>query len=208
MAKKVHPKIFRINTNERYLSNWFASKRKDFVSYLHQDIKIREIVNKLASIAGIDRIVISRSNNNVSVDIYVAKPGLAIGKGGTGISTMEKTISKEIGQSVAITVHEIKQPYMSAAIVAHNIVEAIQKRIPPKIVMRQQLDRIEATGAKGARIEISGIGPVKQARTERVELRGGKIPLTTLRSRIDYSHSKVLSDKMFGIKVWIFKGES
>jgi small subunit ribosomal protein S3 len=168
---------------------------------------VRKVINKIAKAAGIDRIIISRSSNNTNVDLFVGRPGLAIGKGGSGIEILEKTIDKEVGEKVKISVHEVKQPYLSAALVANAISEGMARRIPPKVLMRQQIDKIEASGALGARIEVAGIGPLKQSRTERVELRGGKVPLTTLRARIDYGRTEVLTDKMYGIKVWIFKGE-
>jgi small subunit ribosomal protein S3 len=206
MAKREHPKIFRIGVNERSLSNWFANS-KDFAAFVHQDKKIRDIINNLAKPAGIDRVYISRVSNNVYVDLYVGRPGIAIGKGGAGIEMMEKAIRDRLGVTAKISVYEVKQPYLSAALVAQSIQEALARKVPPKVVMKQQIDKIEASGAKGARIEISGIGPIKQARTERVEMRGGKIPLTTIRAKIDYAYTDVLVDKKLGIKVWIYKGE-
>ncbi len=206
MAKKVNPKIFRIGVTEKSSSNWYGGK-KDFAKFLHQDIAIRDVIGKLAKPAGIDRIVISRSTNNITVDLFVGRPGIAIGKGGTGISMLEEAIEKRIHERVKISVHEVKQPYLSATLVANAIAEGIARKIPPKVVMKQQIDKIEASGAKGARIEVSGIGPIKQSRTERVEMKGGKVPLTTLRAKIDYGTASILSDKMFGIKVWIYKGE-
>jgi small subunit ribosomal protein S3 len=152
-------------------------------------------------------VIISRTNNNIYVDLFVGRPGIAIGKGGSGIEAIEKAITKEAGIKAKISVHEVKQPYLSAALVGQAIVEGMQKKIPPKVLMKQQIEKIEASGAKGARIEVAGIGPVKQARTERVEMRGGKIPLTTLRAKIDYTSTDVLTDKKYGIKVWIYKGE-
>jgi small subunit ribosomal protein S3 len=206
MAKKVNPKIFRMGITEKGVSNWYAGK-KDFAKFLHQDIQIRKVINKLAKPAGVDKIVISRSSNNISVDLFVGRPGIAIGKGGSGIEMLEKAITKEIDEKVKISVHEVKQPYLSSPLVANAVAEGIARRIPPKVVMKQQIDKIEASGAKGARIEVSGIGPIKQARTERVEMKGGKVPLTTLRAKIDYGFAEVLADKMYGIKVWIYKGE-
>jgi len=207
MAKKTNPKIFRIGISEKSSSNWFATN-KQMSDYIHQDRKIRDVISKQAKAAGIDKIVISRSSTNIYVDLYVGRPGIAIGKGGSGIEALEKAIEKTVKVKAKISVHEVKQPYLSSALVAGAIVEAMQKRIPPKVVMKQQIEKIEASGAKGARIEIAGIGPVKQARTERAEMRGGKIPLTTLRAKIDYASSHVLTDKIYGIKVWIYKGEN
>ena len=206
MAKKENPKIFRIGITEKGSANWYAPNNQ-MSKLIHQDRKIRDVINKLARPAGIDRINISRTSNNIYVDLFVGRPGIAIGKGGSGIEVMEKEIEKSVDVKVKISVHEVKQPYLSAALVAQSIQESMQKKIPPKVVMKQQIEKIEASGAKGARIEVAGIGPVKQARTERVEMRGGKIPLTTLRAKIDYSAAHVLVDKIYGIKVWIYKGE-
>lgn len=206
MAKKTNPKIFRMGITEKSASTWYA-KDKQMAEYIHQDKKIRDVIGKLARPAGIDKIGISRSSTNIYVDLFVGRPGIAIGKGGTGIEMLEKAIEKTVKVKVKISVHEVKQPYLSSALVAQAITEGMQKKIPPKVIMKQQIEKIEASGAKGARIEIAGIGPVKQARTERVEMRGGKIPLTTLRAKIDYASTFVLTDKTYGIKVWIYKGE-
>jgi small subunit ribosomal protein S3 len=208
MAKKVNPKIFRIGITERSSSNWFAQK-SDFAKFLHKDIKIRKVITDLAKASGIDRIYISRTSSNTVADVYVGRPGLMIGKGGSGIEMLEKEIQKQIGEKVKISVHEVKQPYLAAKLVAQSIADGMLRRIPPKVLMRQQMDKMEASGAQGARVEVSGIGPLKQARTERMELKGGKIPLTTLRAKIDYGFVDVLvpGDKLYGIKVWIYKGE-
>lgn len=206
MAKKSNPKILRMGITEKSPSNWY-SKKAQFTTLLHQDRKIREVITKLARPAGIDKIVISRTNNSIYVDLFVGRPGIAIGKGGSGIEALEKTIEKDAKVKAKISVHEVKQPYLSAALVGQAVTEGMARKIPPKVVMKQQIEKIEASGAKGARIEVAGIGPVKQARTERVEMRGGKIPLTTLRAKIDYCSTNVLTDKMYGIKVWIYKGE-
>jgi small subunit ribosomal protein S3 len=206
MAKKTNPKIFRLGISEKPSANWFA-KKANFTKYLHEDRKIREVVNRIAKPAGVDRVTISRTNNNVYVDLYVGRPGIAIGKGGTGIEMLESAILKEAKVQVKISVHEVKQPYLSSALVAQAICEGMSRKVPPKVLMKQQLEKIEASGAKGARIEVAGIGPIKQSRTERLELKGGKIPLTTLRAKIDYTSTQVLTDKMYGVKVWIYKGE-
>ncbi len=206
MAKKTNPKIFRMGITEKSSANWYA-KKNQLPILLHQDRKIRDVINRIARPAGIDKIIIARASNNIYVDLFVGRPGIAIGKGGTGIENLEKTIDKEAAVKVKISVHEVKQPYLAAPLVAQAIVEGMQKKIPPKVLMKQQIEKMEASGAKGARIEVAGIGPLKQSRTERVEMKGGKIPLTTLRAKIDYASTNVLVDKMYGIKVWIYKGE-
>lgn len=206
MAKKTTPKIFRMGITEKSDSTWFA-KGRQLAANIHSDMKIRKVVNEIAKPSGVDKILISRTSNKIFIDLHVGKPGIAIGKGGTGIEQMEKAIEKAIDEKAKISVHEVKQPYLSAPLVAQAVAEAMARKVPPKVAMKQQIERIEASGAKGARIEVAGIGPVKQARTERVEMRGGKVPLTTLRAKIDYAATDVLTDKKYGIKVWIYKGE-
>src|SRR5690349_3742177 len=120
MAKKVNPRIFRMGITEKGVSNWFGVKR-DFAKFLHQDIHIRRIINKLAKPAGVDKVVISRSSNNISVDLFVGRPGIAIGKGGSGIEMLEKAITKQIIEKVKISVHEVKQPYLSSTLVANAV---------------------------------------------------------------------------------------
>lgn len=206
MAKKTNPKIYRIGITEKHNSSWYASK-KDYSRFLHNDIKIREITNKISKPAGVEKVLISRTSNSTMVDVYVGRPGIAIGKGGIGVTSLETEIDKAVGEKVKVSIHEVKQPYLSAMLVAQTIADGIGRRISPKSLMKQQLEKIESSGSKGARIEVAGIGPNKQARTERVELRGGKIPLTSLRSKIDYAFINVLADKMYGVKVWIYKGD-
>lgn len=206
MGQKVAPKIFRMGITERSNANWYADDNK-FPALLHQDIKIRKVIVKLVKAAGIEKIIVSRTSNNIYVDLHVARPGIAIGKGGSGIELLEKTITQEIGEKVKISVHEVKQPFLSATLVANAVAESIARRLPPKVAMRQQIDKIEASGAKGARIQCSGQGQIKMSRTEKVEMVGGKIPLTTLRAKVDYGYASVLSERMYGIKVWIYKGE-
>lgn len=206
MAKKVNPRIFRVGINEKWLSDWFVPHYQ-MAKFIHQDRQIREIIYKMCKPAGVDKIVISRDSNNVLVEVYVGKPGIAIGRGGVGIEKMEDAITKKLGIKAKISVIEVKQPYLSAALVAQSVEESMLRRVPLKIILKQLIERIEASGALGARIQVAGIGPIKQARVEKIEMKGGKVPLTTIRARIDYAYTKVLVERMYGIKVWIYKGE-
>jgi len=195
----------RLGVNDTWRSRWFAGK-KEYSKMLHQDRKAREYITGIARHAGIDRININRTANKIAVDLYVGRPGVVIGRGGKGVDDLKKGLGKIFDEKmVELEIHEV-QPFLSSSIVAYNIGEAMRRGTSPNVIMSQQLEKIKATPAKGARIWIAGYGPIKQARTLKKEF--GSIPLTTLRADIDFAKYAVLTkERLMGIKVWIYKGE-
>uniref|UniRef100_A0A7C5UR92 Small ribosomal subunit protein uS3 n=1 Tax=candidate division CPR3 bacterium TaxID=2268181 RepID=A0A7C5UR92_UNCC3 len=208
MGHKTSPISGRIGINKSWLSFWMSDK-KNYSKWLHQDIEARRVIEEAASHAGIDKIEIKRIASKISVDIYVGRPGVVIGRGGKGIDSLRKSLEKVFqAKEIELNIHEVANPYLSARIVAQNVAEALKKGINPTMIMTQQLEKIKAAGAKGAKIWISGFGPIKQARTLKKEMEGGSVPLTTLRADIDYAQLNVLTRvRLMGVKVWIYKGE-
>lgn len=208
MGHKVTPNSIRIGINQNWKSTWFANK-KEYSRKLHQDVEARKLIRNAVAHAGIDKVEIKRIASRILVEIYVGRPGVVIGRGGKGIDELRNQLQKIFNaKEVELEVHEVSNPYLSANIVAQNIADAMKKGINPSIVMSQQMEKIKAAGAKGAKIWVSGYGPIKQARTLKKEMPGGSVPLTTFRADIDYAQRSVLTrERLMGIKVWIYKGE-
>lgn len=202
------PHSIRIGINKSLVSNWFGDG-KEYKRKIHQDIKARRLIEATIAHAGIDKVEIKRMASKTLVEVYVGRPGVVIGRGGKGIDELRKRL-QEIFETkeVELEVHEVANPYLSAHIVAQNIADGMKKGINPSVLMSQQIDKIKAAGAKGAKIWVSGYGPIKQARTLKKEMPGGSVPLNTLRADIDYARLSVLTrERLMGIKVWIYKGE-
>lgn len=205
MAQKISANAIRVGVNKNWKSNWFAGK-KDYADKLLQDVKAREYIRKEARPAGVDRVEIQRMSSKIVVDLYVGRPGVVIGRGGKGIDKIKKKLKKIFDEKmVDVEIHEV-QPFLSAGVVAYNIAEGMKKGINPNVLISQQIEKVQAAGAKGAKIWVAGYGPIKQARTLKREF--GSVPLTTLRADIDYAKDSVLTkERLMGIKVWIYKGE-
>lgn len=208
MGKKINPRIFRMGLSERWSSRWFAGR--DFAALLQQDILIRKFLKKELQEAGLDRVEIERSRGNITLNISAAKPGLIIGRGGSGIEELKakiqkKFLSKDFKLQVNIT--EVSVPNLSANVVLQSIKEDIEKRIPFRRVMKQNVEKVMKAGAQGVKIVVSGrLNGVEIARREK--LIKGKLPLQTLRANIDYSRGVASTVYgAIGIKVWICKGE-
>jgi small subunit ribosomal protein S3 len=214
MGQKVNPVVFRIGHTEDWKSRWF--NKKSYQNFLKQDIKLRDfLMHKLVK-AGVDRIEIERSANLINIIIKTARPGIIIGRGGGGVEQLreaaKKIIKKESLQNtkteVRLEIEEIKSPESHAAIAAQNIVEQIERRIPYRRVMKQSLEKImQIKEVEGIKIMIKGrLDGADIARTE--WLAKGKIPLQTLRAKIDYAQVTAFTTYgTVGVKVWIYKGE-
>ena len=208
MGKKVNPRIFRMGMSEKWRSRWYAGR--DFSKFLQQDVSVRRFIKRKLREAGIDRVSIERSRGEVVININAAKPGLIIGRGGSGIEELKKKILKEFldkNTKLSVNITEVSIPNLSASVVVESIREDIEKRIPYRRVMKQNIDKVMKAGAKGVKIMLAGrLNGVEIARCEK--LVQGKIPLQTLRSNVDYSRGVASTIYgAIGIKVWIYKGE-
>lgn len=212
MGQKINPIGFRVGVFYPWNSRWFADK-KNYKKFLLEDFKLRELLMKRLKPAGVARIEIERSINKTDIIIFVSKPGLVIGRGGTGMEDLKKFVIKTLNikpgdknaSKIDLKVEPIKEPNLDAYLVAVNIADQLVKRLPAKRVMNQALDRVLQAGAKGVRIILSGrIGGAEIARRERIQ--AGMIPLTTLREKIDFAKFPALTKSGYvGVKVWICK---
>jgi len=206
MGQKVNPHGLRVGIIKDWDSKWFANK-KDFGNFLVEDYKIREFIKKKLFISGISRIEIERAGGKIRINVNTAKPGLVIGKGGTGIEELRASIEKMTGKGVLLSVTEIKHPDLDAALVAENIASQLEKRISFRRAMKQSMARTMKLGAKGIKTMCSGrLGGAEIARSETYH--EGTIPLQTLRADIDYGFAEANTTYgKIGVKVWLYKGE-
>jgi len=206
MGQKVNPHGLRIGIIKDWDTKWYATK-KNFAELLVEDVKIRKYIKDKLYIAGISRIEIERAANKVKINVYTAKPGLVIGKGGTGIEELRKELEAMTNKSVLISITEIKSPELDAQLVAENIASQLEKRVSFRRAMKQAMSRAMKMGAKGIKTAVSGrLGGAEIARTEHYH--EGTIPLQTLRADIDYGFAEASTTYgKIGVKVWIYKGE-
>jgi small subunit ribosomal protein S3 len=206
MGQKVHPHGLRIGIIKDWDTKWYSNK-KGFGNFLVEDVKIRRYIKRKLYQAGIARIEIERAANKIKVNVHTAKPGLIIGKGGTGIEELRKEIEKLTQKSVLINITEIKVPEVNAQLVAENIASQLERRISFRRAMKQAMSRSMKLGSKGIKTLVAGrLGGAEIARSEHYH--DGTIPLQTLRADIDYgfAESNTTYGKI-GVKVWIYKGE-
>ncbi len=205
MGQKVNPHGIRLGIVKTWDAKWYADK--DFAENLHEDIKIRAYLKDSLKIAGVSRIETERSKNRLKLTIHTAKPGMVIGRGGSGIEQIKEGLKKYTTKHVDINIAEIKQPDMDSTLVAENIAAQLERRIAFRRAMKQSVGRTMRMGAKGIKIMVSGrLGGAEIARKE--SYREGSIPLHTLRADIDYGTAEAHTTYgRIGIKVWIFKGE-
>lgn len=211
MGQKVNPTGFRLGVGIPWESRWFAPGKK-YQQHLQEDMKIREVLMKKLRTAGITKIEIERAANKLKVIIFVSRPGVLIGRGGTGLTDLKKFLLRELKikdeNALEISPMDIKQPDLSAYLVAQSISEQLIRRMPAARVMNQAIDRVMRAGAKGVKVVLSGrIGGAEIARREWKF--SGSIPLHTLRADIDFSALPALTKSGYvGVKVWINKGET
>ena len=205
MGQKVNPHGIRLGIVKDWDARWYAAK--DFAQNLHEDIKIRDYLKKSLQTAGVPRVETERSKNRLKLTIHTAKPGMVIGRGGSGIEQIKEGLKNLTEKRVDINIAEIKQPDLDATLVAENIAAQLERRIAFRRAMKQAVGRTMRLGAKGIKIAVSGrLGGAEIARRE--SYREGSIPLHTLRADIDYGTAEAHTTYgRIGIKVWIFKGE-
>jgi small subunit ribosomal protein S3 len=200
--------------NESWRSRWFTTKPARYINYLKEDVTLRKALMSKLKIAGVVRVDIERSIRSMKVVVYVTRPGVVIGRGGSGLEELKKFIYKTLKISenarsakIELQVEEIKQPDLSAHLVATKIVEQIEKRIPSRKVVTKAIDRTMDAGAKGIKVLLSGrINGAEIARRELYPK--GSVPAATLRADIDYAQMPALTRSGYvGVKVWIYRGE-
>ncbi|MDQ0190410.1 30S ribosomal protein S3 [Alicyclobacillus cycloheptanicus] len=206
MGQKVNPVGLRIGIIRDWESRWFANK-KDYQDLLHEDLKIRQYVFRRLKDAAVASVDIDRAATRINITIHTAKPGMVIGKGGTEVDALRNELNALTGKRVHISISEIKNPDLSAKLVADNIAAQLARRVSFRRAMKQAIQRSLRNGAKGIRVQVSGrLGGAEIARTEGYS--EGTVPLHTLRADIDYALSEAHTTYgRIGVKVWIYRGE-
>lgn len=208
MGQKVNPHGIRVGVIKDWDSRWFANDNA-FGDTLVEDFKVRKFLKKTLYAAGVPRIEIERDAERVRIHIHCAKPGLVIGKGGAEIEKLKAQLTKMVAgnKQVLINIVEVKQPDLSATLVAENIAAQLERRVSFRRAMKQAIGRTMRLGAKGIKTRVSGrLGGAEIARAE--DYHEGTIPLQTLRADIDYGFAEAdTTYGKLGVKVWIYKGE-
>lgn len=208
MGQKIHPIGFRLGITKEHKSRWYADS-KHYPELLQEDHKIRQYIEKNLSNAGIADIRIERKAEQVDIAIHTARPGVVVGRGGSGIEQLRLGLQKALGgnRQIRINVIEISRVDAEAALIAEYIVQQLERRVSFRRVVRQAIQRAQRAEVKGIKIQVSGrLNGAEIARTEWV--REGRVPLHTLRADIDYAYRTAQTIYgILGIKVWVFKGE-
>lgn len=217
MGKKVHPIAHRLGSVFNWTSRWFSDK-SHYKEILIEDVKLRSALLEKLRMAGVGKVEIERSINNIKVIIFVSRPGMVIGRAGTGLEEVKKFImtiltkahvqkQKKYAPKVELRVEAIKDPNRDAYLVAKNVADQLVKRLPFKRVLNQNAERAMQAGAKGIKILLSGrIAGAEIGRREKIHI--GTVPLSTIRERVLYASEAALTKKGYiGVKVWINLGE-
>ncbi len=212
MGQKINPIAFRLGKFYTWDSRWFSTSDKRYRDTLLQDFILRKELAKRLKVAGLTKVEIERSINKLNLTLHVTRPGLVIGRGGTGLDDLKKYIVEKIlgikkddknTQKVDLKIEAVKEPNLNAQFVAQMIADQLGKRMMAKRVMNQAIEKIMSSGAKGARVQLGGrINGAEISRIEHVQK--GVLPLTTMREKIDYAqvHAPTRSGYI-GVKVWI-----
>ena len=206
MGQKTNPIGLRLGINRKWDSIWYDDK--NFSERLKEDIILRKyIFNKYAT-ASVSKIEISRTSKKVSVTVHTARPGLVIGKGGSEVDLLKKELKKLIGYEVLVNISEVKRPALVAALVGQNIAQQIVKKINYRRAVKKSIQATMAIGAEGIRVCVAGrLNGAEIARRE--TFREGRVPLHTLRAKIDYAHVEASTTYgIIGVKVWIYNDEN
>ncbi len=208
MGHKTHPIGFRLGYTKEWQSRWFAGNGKDYSTQVLEDLHIRAVIKKQYPEAGISRVEIERTAQDLAVNVHTARPGIVIGRGGQRVDELRKAVELAAGgKRVRLNVLEIKQPELDAFLVARNVAEQLERRVMFRRATRQAVMRTMQAGAKGIKVLVSGrLGGAEIARREKVM--DGRVPLHTLRADIDYGLSEAATTMgRIGVKVWIYRGD-
>jgi len=206
LGQKVNPHGLRVGVIKDWDAKWYADKN-NYSKLLKEDLKIRKHIKKKMYEAGIARIVIERAAQRLKLDVYTARPGMVIGRGGSEVDALRQEIEDMTGKNVQINVVEVEDPELNAQLVAENIAAQLLKRVSFRRAMKQAMNRAMRMNAEGFRVKSSGrLGGAEMARTEGYS--EGSVPLHTLRADIDYGFAEAdTTYGKIGVKVWINKGE-
>ncbi len=208
MGQKIHPVGFRLGVTQEHRSRWFADSDR-YPELLQEDFQIRTYVEKNLANAGISDVRIERKADQIDLEIRTARPGVVVGRGGTGIETLRTGLQQELGSNrqIRINVVEVARVDADGGLIAEYIAQQLERRVSFRRVVRQAIQRAQRAGVQGIKVQVSGrLNGAEIARTEWT--REGRVPLHTLRADIDFAYrtAKTIYG-ILGVKVWIFKGE-
>ncbi len=209
MGQKINPKLLRLGTVYNWSSRWYSDKK--YKENVLEDYKIRQALTDKLKNAGLSEIEIEKSINSVRLTVHVARPGIVIGRGGSGLEDLKSFLHKvlnvgkksKISPKIDIKIEPIKEPNLDSYLIAKTISDQLVKRMPHRRVMAQAIGRVMEAGAKGIRIVIAGrVGGAEIGRSEKIQV--GKAPLSTIRENISFSSVPALTKKGYiGVKIWI-----
>ena len=205
MGQKVSPTGFRLGITEEWRSRWYADK--DYAQNLANDLAIRKFLDKQLARAAVSKVEIERAGDKIKVIVTTARPGVVIGKKGAEIDALRKKLEKVANGPVNIEVVEVKRPELDAQLVAESIAEQLEGRVAFRRAMRKAVQSARKSGAKGIRIQCAGrLGGAEMSRRE--WYREGRVPLHTLRAKVDYGFSTARTQMgAIGVQVWVYHGE-
>ncbi|MBQ6586696.1 MAG: 30S ribosomal protein S3 [Coriobacteriales bacterium] len=206
MGQKVYPTGIRLGITEDWRSRWYAGK--DYKDLVERDITLRRFLEKKLAHAALSKVEIERAGDKCKVIITTARPGIVIGKKGADIDELRRELEKLDGGHVNVEVVEIKRPELDAVLVAQSIAELLEGRVAFRRAMRKAVQSARKSGAKGIRIQCAGrLGGAEMSRRE--WYREGRVPLHTLRAKIDYGQAVAATTMgSCGVKVWIYQGDA
>jgi small subunit ribosomal protein S3 len=205
MGRKVNPIGYRLGIVTDWESKWYAER--NYTDQLHEDLRIRRLIMRELTRAGISKIELERSANKVDVTLSTSKPGIVIGKHGANVERLRTMLEREIGKKVHLKIEEIKVPEVDARLIAESIAEQIARRVAYRRAMKHAVQTAMRRGAKGVKIRLSGrLGGAEMSRS--VTEKDGRVPLQTLRADIDFGvvHAHTTYGRI-GVKVWVYKGD-
>ncbi|PSO48558.1 MAG: 30S ribosomal protein S3 [Cyanobacteria bacterium SW_9_44_58] len=208
MGQKIHPTGFRLGVTKEHLSCWYADSKR-YPELLQEDYQIRNYIDKTLNNAGISATRIERKADQISLQIHTARPGVVVGRGGSGIESLRHGLQQLLGgnRQISINVTEVSRVDADAVLIAEYITQQLERRVSFRRVVRQAMQRAQRAEVEGIKIQISGrLNGAEIARTEWT--REGRVPLHTLRADIDYSYRTAETIYgILGVKIWLFKGE-
>jgi small subunit ribosomal protein S3 len=205
MGQKVNPIGFRTGIMVGWKSRWYASK-KEFSELLLEDFKLRKFIKEKYKFAGIPKVEIERTRDEVKVILYTARPGIIIGRKGQEVERLQTELQELVGRRINIKIEEINRPEIQAQLVAEDIAEQLAKRASFRRTMKRAMEQTMDAGAKGIKIQLAGrLAGSEMARREKSN--AGSIPLSTLRAKIDYGFTEAMTAQgHIGVQVWINQG--
>lgn len=205
MGRKVHPYAFRVGITRDWQSRWFSER--SYAELVHEDLRLRKVVQNTLPDAGISEIVIDRNANQVTITVHTAKPGIVIGRGGQNAEQLRRLLQRATERRIRLNIEEIRIPELDAYLVARSVADQLERRVAFRRAMKQAVQRTMQRGALGCRVRIGGrLGGVEMSRSEH-EMQG-RVPLHTIRADIGFGLAEAMTSfGVVGVKCWIYKGD-